>query len=129
MKTETIDLSQPFVYNDDIFCNDGIDDLLEHLSLDYNEDLSDLPDDWATRVELTRLEPMIQFSKDWILQNIDDERIDEDGNSLDKFAKILDRHKNALDLIASEVPKLYYGINKYVTITKRDLLEHLKWKP
>ena len=119
------DLSQPFVYNDDVFCNDGIHDLLEHLCLDYNEDLSDLPDDWTAKVELTRLEPMIQFNKDWILDNIDDERLDEDGNSLEKFAGVLDKHKNALDAIASEVPRLYYRINKYITITKQDLLNHL----
>lgn len=119
------DLSQPFVYNDDIFCNDGISDLLEYLCQDYEEDLSDLPDDWTAKIELTRLEPMIKFDKEWILERINDERIDEEGNALEKFAKILDKHKQALDVIAVEVPKLYYGINKYITITKQDLLNHL----
>lgn len=116
--------SQSFVYNDDIFCED-INDLLEYLLLDYADDLSDMGDDWEAKVELTRLEPMINFDANWILECVDDDRIDEDGTSLDKFAKVLKQYESILNEINEKVPKLYYGINRYITITKQDLIDNL----
>lgn len=110
----------PFVFNDDVFCDD-IDDLFNHLALDYGDNLEDLDDDWTAKVELTQKEPMINFNKDWILQNIDEERVDEDGECLEKFSRVLDMYEAVLSQINEKVPKLWYGTNRYAIINKRDL--------
>lgn len=119
------DFSQPFIYNDDIFCNEGIDDLVEYIE-NNEEGVESLADDWTAKVELTALEPMIKFDKDWILSHIDDERIDEDQASLRSLENILDEYKDVLEEIATRIPNLYYGTRRYITITKQDLLTHDK---
>ena len=88
--------------------------------------MESLADDWTAKVELTALEPMIKFDKDWILSHIDDERIDEDEASLRSLENILDEYKDVLEEIATRIPNLYYGTCRYITITKQDLLTHGK---
>lgn len=108
-------------FYEDVFCSD-LDDLLNQL----NEEASDLNDDWTCRVELTTLEPMFTLNADNLaemLYNNKEERYSEDAPQDEVIIKAL---KECIDFekLNSKIPKLYYPNNKFVTITKKDLIEY-----
>jgi len=106
-----------------------------NLFKDYNykvfdgeeEQVRELEEDAVFECKGSKLEPIINFSSQWITERIDDDRFSENNsdNEYEKITKILDKNidfKKITDLL----PKLYYENHKdKFTITKQDLLDAL----
>lgn len=91
---------------------------------DYNEvDIDEISMHAPMKVELSELEPAIQFDLDMLMELLDDDRCSED--TYDDILKVL---KDNIDLekINSLVPKLYYPNNKFHTFTREDFMDVLK---
>ena len=91
------------------------------------EQVKELEDDTIFNCKGSELEPIIDFSSQWVTDRIDDDRFSE--NNIDaeyeKITKILD---DSIDFqkIINLLPKLYYeNYNDKFTITKQDLLDAL----
>ena len=91
------------------------------------EQVRELEDDAVFECKGSKLEPIIDFSSQWITERIDDDRFSENNsdNEYEKITKVLDENidfKKIVDLL----PKLYYENYKdKFTITKQDLLDAL----
>jgi len=111
-----------FIYQDSVFC-ETIEDLVKH------EDVSSLPEDWEDYVELTREEKVVKLDKyffedleDWFLEYFEF-RVPPWNEKTRKeiwkvFRSNIDKKK-----IEEEMPSSYYGTDKHVLITKKDLLK------
>jgi hypothetical protein len=111
-----------FVYDK---CYYGIREFIEdHLFGDYKEDLSDLPDDWQIECNEAELQPLLNFTKDWIYERINEERYPEDEDAT--YLKL----RKAIDLIPFDkvmeaMPQLWYETENKFVLTKQDLLEYI----
>ena len=91
------------------------------------EQVRELEEDAVFECKGSKLEPIINFSSEWITERIDDDRFSENNsdNEYEKITKVLDENidfKKITDLL----PKLYYENYKdKFTITKQDLLDAL----
>ena len=91
------------------------------------ERIRELEEDAVFECKGSKLEPIIDFSSQWITDRIDDDRFSENnsGTENEKITKVLDENidfKKITDLL----PKLYYENYKdKFTITKQDLLDAL----
>lgn len=100
------------------------DDLCSYMEAhDLEED--NIPDDWSEMANETKLEPMFDFSMDWIFDRINEERDDENGSAGERLVKILEKHID-FKAIQEEMPKLYYATKVKFEITKQDLLDYCK---
>lgn len=109
-----------FFYNDKFYSE--IEDLIE--DHDWDEDyLNSIPDGFKIKVIICELKPIIDFSTEWIMNMIDEERFSEDNDD-NEYAKIEKVLKDNIDFekINSLIPKLYYPTKTTYYITKEDLL-------
>lgn len=113
-----------FLYNEEYFCSD-LSDLMDHLEIE-EEDIDNLPDGWNVECYECELQPIFSLSADWIIEKIDEERLTEDGEELEKVEKMLNE-KIDFTAINQAIPKLYYPVNK-ITINKSDIIEYCKPK-
>lgn len=109
-----------FFYGDRFYSDLG--ELMDNF--DINEECDNIPDDWSIECKESDLEPIFRLSPDWILERIDEERLTEDGNELDKIEKVLQTID--YETINSKIPSLYYESRRRFTITKADLIEWCK---
>ncbi len=111
-----------FFYKDHFYSDADIfiDDVLS----DRYDSVEDLPEDWTTKVYESDLRPIHQFTVDQMIDLIDPDKCDEDGNSIPKVANILNKHIN-FDALNLDVPKLYYAKRQPTTLTKQDLLNYI----
>jgi hypothetical protein len=98
-------------------------DLAEALGLDVPGAIEKLNDDWSVTVEETALAPLFQLSADWIVDRLDDERMSEDGDEVDKISKLIKEHLD-FTKVNELMPKLYYTTGKKILIRKTDLLNN-----
>ena len=111
-------------FYDDRFCSD-ISELMDVFDID-DENLAELEDDWKVRVELTDLEPIFKVDADILCQLLADaneDRLSEDFEQEEEIKKAL---KSCIDFdkLQAILPKMYYPNNKFVTITKQDLINN-----
>lgn len=108
---------------DDKFYFD-LQELMDDLDIS-DEEIPDLPEDWSCKLELTTLEPMFKLKAIDVaemLYNNNEERYSEDAPEEEKIVKALKECVD-WDKLNSMIPQLYYPNGKFVTITKKDLLE------
>ncbi len=104
------------------FCSD-LEDLIRICDLEDDGAIEDLEEDWKIKVELSELEPLIVYNVGQFTDYIDEERMTEDGDEVDRTADII---KKYIAQINAEIPKLYYPIQKFEYISKQDLLDFIK---
>lgn len=111
-------------FYDDTFYRD-LDDFMESLDLD-EESIKELDDNIVYNCYYSKLQPVIVFDIEWIIDLIDDERLPEEGRELDKIRELIESNCN-FEAINKGMPMLYYEDrrNKF-TITKQDLLKHIE---
>ena len=91
------------------------------------ERIRELEEDAVFECKGSKLEPIIDFSSQWITDRIDDDRFSENnsGTENEKITKVLDENID-FKKITNLLPKLYYENYKdKFTITKQDLLDAL----
>ena len=91
------------------------------------EQVKELEDDAIFNCKGSELEPIINFSSQWVTDRIDDDRFSEKnaGAEYEKITKILDDNVDFQKII-DLLPKLYYeNYNDKFTISKQDLLDAL----
>ena len=110
--------SEAIIHNDTFYHD------LESLAESTEEDIKDMDDDDYITVEETSLEPLFYLDADFIIDNIDEERLSEDCDELDKARKVLNENID-FDKINALLPKLHYPNGKKTRITKQELLELL----
>jgi hypothetical protein len=91
------------------------------------EKVRELKEDAVFECKGSILEPIIDFSSQWITERIDDDRFSE-NDSDDEYEKITKVLEENIDFkkITDLLPKLYYENYKdKFTITKQDLLDAL----
>ena len=94
---------------------------------DGEEEVRELEEDVIFECKGSKLEPIIDFSSQWITERIDDDRFSENNSDdeYERITKVLDKNidfKKIVDML----PKLYYENYKdKFTITKQDLLDAL----
>jgi len=111
------DLPENFFIDDEFFQEP--EDLLEQYNIETEEELAeDLPEDIEYRT--SQLEPVFKLDADWILGRIDEDRLDENGDVLDKIEKLL----KTIDFnsVNEKMPKMWYEVGGKRTF-KRDLLK------
>ena len=89
------------------------------------EQVRELEEDAVFECKGSKLEPIIDFSSQWITDRIDDDRFSENnsGTENEKITKVLDENID-FKKITNLLPKLYYENYKdKFTITKQDLLD------
>ena len=112
-----------FFYSDNFHSDLG--ELMDYLDYNEEEDVLKLPDDYTLNCIKAELEPIVTLSAEWIIDRIDEERLTEDGNEIERIEKALYANID-FEKLNSLMPKLYYeGIKKF-TITKADMLEWIK---
>lgn len=84
-----------------------------------------IPNDWSEMAFEAELQPMYNFSIDWIFDRLNEERDDEDGNAGERLSKLLEKHID-FKAINEGMPKLYYVTKNKFEITKDDLLDYCK---
>ncbi len=113
---------------DEKFYSD-LSDLMDEMEIE-EDNIHELPDDWSQKIQLSKLEKIFTLDKkfvaDAIMQKTDtwEERFPEDPS--DKFMKKIEMAiENGIDIdkMNALIPELYYPINEFVTITKKDLIE------
>lgn len=107
---------------DDVF----YDDLCSYMDdRDLEED--NIPDDWSEMAVESKLEPIFDFTLDWIFDRLNEERErdDENGNAGKRLVKLLEKHID-FKAINEGMPKLYYVTKNKFEITKQDLLDYCK---
>jgi len=113
---------------DDSFYND-LSDMMDEMEIE-EENISELPDDWSQKIQLSKLEKIFTLNKnfvtDAIIQKTDtwEERFPEDTNDsfMNKIEKAIESGID-IDKINSLLPELYYPTMEFVTITKKDLID------
>ncbi len=113
---------------DETFYTD-FSDLMDEMEIE-EDNIHELPDDWSQKIQLSKLEKIFTLDKkfvaDAIMQKTDtwEERFPEDPS--DRFMKKIEMAiENGIDIdkMNALIPELYYPINEFVTITKKDLIE------
>lgn len=94
--------------------------LAEELSDDGS--LNEIEND--IEVEETNLEPMFQFDANSITDNLDEERMSEDGDEVDEIRELIKKHVD-FTKVNELMPKLWYPNGKKYKITKQQLLGEL----
>ena len=122
-----------FFYDTEFFSD--MRELLYHLNMsDDKEVVEALPDDYAIKVELCDLEPIIKATAedvaDWVAEKAydDNEERFSENNSETEISKIKEAFKQCFDVekFNSMIPKLWYPNGKEANINKQDLLNALK---
>lgn len=109
-------------FYDDIFCRD-LEDLINKLQID---DVSELDDDWSTKIEHSTLEPIFEIDADKLCDLLSDhheERFSEDGEEKEDVLKAIKRSVD-FAVLSELLPQLYYPNGQFSTITKADLIEY-----
>lgn len=91
------------------------------------EQVRELEEDAVFECKGSKLEPIIDFTSQWITERIDDDRFSENNseNEYEKITKVLDENID-FKKITNLLPKLYYENYKdKFSITKQDLLDAL----
>ena len=128
-KTDVSGSASRFMEN---FFEDGefytdLEDFIYKVFDGEEEQVRELEEDAVFECKGSKLEPIIDFSTQWITERIDDDRFSENNSDdeYEKITKVLDENidfKKITDLL----PKLYYENYKdKFTITKQDLLDAL----
>ncbi|HWY09702.1 MAG TPA: hypothetical protein VN026_00180 [Bacteroidia bacterium] len=112
--------TENFLYNDEFYTD--LDQLIDYVE-DNECKIEDLEDDWEIEVELTAKEGIVKLDAKWITDKIDDERLSEDGDEIERATKILNKYVD-FNLINELMPKLFYPSGEKVVLTKEDLLEY-----
>lgn len=107
----------------DYFCHD-LEDFINHNGFDEDGAIQALPDDWTYSVEDTTLRPVFIFTRENIINLIEQEDLTESGDELDDIDLAL-RDCIDFDRLNSRIPKLHYRNGKELIITKADLLEFI----
>ena len=128
-KTDVSGSASRFIEN---FFEDGefytdLEDFIYKVFDGEEEQVRELEEDAVFECKGSKLEPIIDFSSQWITDRIGDDRFSENnfGTENEKITKVLDENidfKKITDLL----PKLYYENykDKFI-ITKQDLLDAL----
>jgi len=102
--------------------NEFFSDFCDYMdSRDLEED--NIPDDWSEMAVEGKLEPMFDFSLDWIMDRLNEERDDENGNGGEKLIKIFEKHID-FNSINEAMPGFWYATKNKFMITKQDLLDY-----
>lgn len=128
-KTDVSSSASRFMEN---FFEDGefytdLEDFIYKVFDGEEEQVRELEEDAVFECKGSKLEPIIDFSSQWITERIDDDRFSE-NNSDDEFEKITKVLDENIDFkkITDLLPKLYYvNYKDKFTITKQDLLDAL----
>lgn len=111
-----------FFYDDKFYRDIG--ELME--DMDFKEDLSNVEDDWAVNCVEAILEPLVEFTEDWIQDHINEERFPEDDDDVYRKMTTLFKDNINFDAIAAGMPKLYYPKrNGKFIISKFELQEYI----
>lgn len=109
-----------------------LDSLID--SLEYDDDLLNLPDDWSCELQTTNAEKPFVLTKEFvisaILEQLDkfENRLPDSESDLNEI--VTQEIENAIyqsvdiDVLNKLIPYLYYPTGKYFTITKSDLLKY-----
>lgn len=120
---------EPF-FIDDEFHSD-LDDYISRNDW-VDEDIEALPDDWREEVLTCKMEPVFQI-KPWIAKEITErlveihyDRLPENLSDLEKRIAQVILSGIDVDKINAALPCLWYPDGGTNTITKADLLDHIK---
>lgn len=105
--------TESFFYKDEFY------HAIEELAIAFEDHMEDLPDELICCK--ASLEPVVTLSADWIIERIDDDRFDEEGNATDKVYDVL----KTMDFTAvnAKMPKMYYQTRTKFVIKKSEILE------
>jgi|ERR1035437_7439559 hypothetical protein len=103
-----------------------LDSVINDLEEEQGDAVEDFPDDFTIEIGITEAEPVFKLDSQFIIDHIDEERLDEDGDILNTIRKIIDEHIN-FDLVNSKIPELHYEQGK-MTLTKQDLLDYMNYE-
>ncbi len=111
-----------FFYEDN-FCSD-IDDFAKIFDID-EDNVNELKDDWAVKIELSDLEPIFNIDAENLCQLLADANEDRLSEDFDEEQRVLMALSETIDFekLKEALPKLYYPNNKFEIITKADLVE------
>ena len=111
---------EDFFY-EDRFCYD-ISCLMDVLDID-EENLSELPDNWEVKIELSNVEPIFKLDVDTLFEMIMNANEHRLGEDFDEEEKIKNALKESIDFdkLRTLLPKFCYPSGRYETITKLDL--------
>lgn len=112
-----------FFYSDKFYSDLG--ELMDDLDYYEEEDVLKLPDDYSLDCNVSRLEPIVTLSGDWIAERVDEERFTEDGDEIEKISKVLSTNID-FEKVNFLIPKLYYESREKFKITKADMLEWIR---
>lgn len=116
---------------ENFFCDEDFmsdfDDLA--IKLDIDEDnVKFLPEDFQIKVELSELEPIFKIDAKNLCQLLADNNEERLTDNYEEESEILNAIKQCVDFkkLTELLPKYYYPNNKFVTITKSDLVSWFK---
>lgn len=117
---------EQFFY-EDVFCND-LEDLANILEI-HGDNVNDLPLDWQVRIELSNYESIFNIDADILCELLVDkyeDRLLPDFEEIDG-KQLLKALKESIDYdkFKELSPKLCFANNKFVTITKKQLVDYL----
>lgn len=111
---------------EDKFYSD-FDNLMDDLFYDEQDQrIKNLSDDWKIKVECASLENVLTITSERIIDEcIYEDRLSEYCDELEKIKDVLEKEID-FERVNALLPKLWYPNNKFVEITKHDLLEYIK---
>ena len=128
-KTDVSSSASRFMEN---FFEDGefytdLEDFIYKVFDGEEEQVRELEEDAVFECKGSKLEPIIDFSTQWITERIDDDRFSENNvdSEIDEIEKVLNGNID-FEKINALIPKLYFVDRRNkLTITKQDLLDAL----
>jgi hypothetical protein len=112
---------------EDEFYND-IEDYLIARDLEM-EDIEKLPDDYKVEIMLSKLEPIFQLKRDWVIgvvvgaTDTFDDRFPEENEHIFKQIENAVNLSIDIDKLNSLLPSLYYPGGEDSFLTKQDLID------
>lgn len=119
-------------FHDTDFCSD-LDDFINSLQLE--DEIKNLPDNFSTIVEMASLEKVVTIGKDELVEGMLEvfeqrtlwfDRFPEEGE--DTYQEIKKALTESIDIVKFNqlMPELYYPNGKKCAITKQDLIDYEK---
>lgn len=111
-------------FDDDRFYS-SIEDLIEDMFDGEEDEVKALKEDWILKVETTELEPIFEIDADKFLEllaNRNEDRLTTNDSEEENVLKAINESVD-FEKLKNLLPKYYYPTGKYVTLTKKDLID------
>ena len=112
-------------FNDNFFSD--LTELCDYEGFDL-EMLRSMPDDFSIEVYKCHLEPVFEFTPQWLTERVNEERWPENDNdsTFNHVWKLLEDNID-FDKINANMPNILCPENKRTTVTKEQLIESILW--